>query len=50
MKHVLEALNLTQFGLPQSEISPQCRINSSKVVCEAEQTLEVGLDLKTEDV
>ena len=51
MKHVLEALNLTQFRLPQTEISPSAAlIVVDKVVREAEQTSEVGGDLKIEDV
>ena len=51
MKHVLEALNLTQFRLPQSDISPSAAlIVVDKVVREAERTSEVGRDLKTEDI
>ena len=50
MKHVLEALNLTQFRLPQSEISARAALTVvDKVVREAERTSVVGWDLKTED-
>ena len=50
MKHVLEALNLTQFRLPQSEIPNRASlIEEDKVVREAERASEVGWDLKTED-
>ena len=51
MKQVLEALNLTQFRLPQSEISPSAAlIVVDKVVREAKRATAVGGDLKTEDV
>ena len=51
MKHVLEALNLTQFCLPQLEIYPSAAlIVVDKLVREAERTSEVGWELKTEDV
>ena len=51
MKHVLEALNLTQFRLPQSEIPIRAAlIVLDKVVREAKRTSEVGWDLKTDDM
>ena len=50
MKDVLEALNLTQFRLPQSEIpSKPALIVVDKVIREAERASEVGGDLKPED-
>ena len=51
MKHVLEALNLTQFRLPQSEIpSRAALIVLDKVVREAVRASEVGWDLNDEEV
>ena len=51
MKHVLEALNLTQFRLPQSDIpSRPALIVVDKVIRDAERASEVGWDLKTDDV
>ena len=51
MKHVLEALNLTQFRLPQSEILSKPALTVvDKVVRDAERASEVGWDLKLEDV
>ena len=51
MKQILEALNLTQFRLPQSEIFPSAALIAvDKAVCKAEQASAVGGDLKTEDV
>ena len=50
MKHVLEALNLTQFRLPHSEFPDKAAlIEEAKVEREAERASEVGWDLKTED-
>ena len=50
-KHVLEALNLTQFRLPQSDIlSRPALIVVDKAVRDVEQASEVGWDLKTDDV
>ena len=51
MKHVLEALKLTQFRLPQSDISLRAAlIVVDKVVREAERASEVGGDLNTDEV
>ena len=51
MKQVLEALNVTQFRLPQSEIPVRAAlIVVDKVVREAEEASEVGGDLKAENV
>ena len=49
MKYVLEALHLTQFRLPQSEIPNKAALIEDKVACEAEQDSEVGWNLKSED-
>ena len=50
MKQVLEALNLTQFRLPQSEIpSRPALIVEDKVIREAERASEDGWDLKFEE-
>ena len=49
MKHFLEALNQTQFHLPQLDIPIRAvLIVIDKVMREAEQASEVGWDLKTE--
>ena len=50
MKQVLEALKLTQFRLPQSEIpSKPALIVLDKVIRDAERASEVGWDRKLED-
>ena len=51
MKQVLEALNLTQFRPPQSEIlSRSALIVVDKVVRDAERASEVGWDLKYDEL
>ena len=51
MKHVFEALSLTQLRLPQSEINPSAAlIVVDKVVHGEERASAVGGNLKTEDV
>ena len=50
MKHVLEALKLTQFRLPQSDtLSRPALIVVDKVMRDAERASEGGCDLKLEE-